>query len=130
MSEAGPGLAAVLDRFAVPEAHGLAPDRVGSFSMRQGPDSERALATTSRLLRQRGYRNRTIEVYARWLRRFTDAHPGIAVEDLTRRHVEQFLSVLTDERRLAPKSRNQAASALSFSLQPYSGQNGRISRGT
>ena len=36
------------------------------------------------------------------------------MEDLTRRHVEQFLSVLTDERRLAPKSRNQAASALSF----------------
>ena len=82
--------------------------------MRPGPDVERALATTRRLLRQRGYRNRTIEVYARWLRRFTDAHPGVPVEDLTRRHVEQFLSVLTDERRLAPKSRNQAASALSF----------------
>ena len=50
----------------------------------------------------------------RWLRRFTDAHPGTAVQDLTRRHVEEFLSVLTDERRLAPKSRNQAASALAF----------------
>ena len=53
-------------------------------------------------------------MYARWLRRLTDAHPGIPVEDLGRRHVEQFLSVLTDQRRLAPKSRNQAASALSF----------------
>jgi integron integrase len=82
--------------------------------MRQGPDAERALTTTSRLLRQRGYRNRTIEVYVQWLRRFLCTHPDIPVEDLTRRHVEQFLSVLTDERRLAPKSRNQAASALSF----------------
>ena len=53
-------------------------------------------------------------MYARWLRRFTDAHPGVPVEDLTRRHVEQFLSVLTDQRRLAPKSRDQATSALSF----------------
>ena len=82
--------------------------------MHPRPDVEQALATTHRLLRQRGYRNRTIEVYTRWLRRFTDAHPGIPVEDLGRRHVEQFLSVLTDHRRLAPKSRNQATSALSF----------------
>ena len=79
-----------------------------------GPDLARALASTRSLLRQRGYRSRTIEVYAGWLQRFTDAHPGIPVGDLTRRHVEQFLSVLTDQRRLAPKSRNQAASALSF----------------
>ncbi len=113
-SAAPSGQVEVLDRFAVRESHGLAPDRVGSFSMRQGPDAERALATTSRLLRQRGYRNRTIEVYVQWLRRFLCTHPDIPVEDLTRRHVEQFLSVLTDQRRLAPKSRNQAASALSF----------------
>ena len=82
--------------------------------MRPAPHVELALATTGRLLRQRGYRNRTIEVYVGWLRRFADAHPGIPVEDLTRRHVEGFLSLLTDQRRLAPKTRNQAASALSF----------------
>ena len=82
--------------------------------MRPRPDVERALVATHRLLRQRGYRKRTIEVYGRWLQRFTDAHLGIPVEDLGRRHVEQFLSVLTDHRSLAPKSRNQATSALSF----------------
>ncbi len=78
------------------------------------PDVERWLDSTRLLLRQRGYRIRTVDVYARWLRRFTDAHPGTAVEDLTRQHVEQFLSVLTDQQRLAPKSRNQATSALAF----------------
>lgn len=82
--------------------------------MHKIPEVERAIAHLRRLLRQRGYRKRTVEVYARWLRRFIDAHPGIPVEDLGRGHVEKFLSHLTDQRRLAPKSRNQATSALSF----------------
>ncbi len=82
--------------------------------MRTNTDLERALVNTRLLLRLRGYRNRTVDVYAGWLRRFADAHPDTAVKDLTRRHVEEFLSVLTDQQRLAPKSRNQAASALAF----------------
>lgn len=82
--------------------------------MHQHPDIERALAATGQLMRQRGYGSRTIEVYVRWLRRLADAHPGIPVKDFSRQHVEKFLNVLTDQRRLAPKSRNQATAALSF----------------
>ncbi len=82
--------------------------------MRTIPDLERALVNSRRLLRLRGYQNRTVDVYAGWLRRFAEAHPDTAVKDLTRRHVEEFLSVLTEQRRLAPKTRNQAASALAF----------------
>ena len=96
------------------EAHGSAPEQVGSFRMRTNPDLERALVNTRLLLRLRGYWNRTVHLYAQWLRRFMEAHPDTPVEDLTRRHVEEFLSVLTEQRRLAPKSRNQAASALAF----------------
>ena len=82
--------------------------------MRTNPDLERALVNTRLLLRLRGYWNRTVYLYAQWLRRFMEAHPDTPVEDLTRRHVEEFLSVLTEQRRLAPKSRDQAASALAF----------------
>jgi len=52
--------------------------------------------------------------YLGWLRRFAAANPDSRLEELGRGHVEEFLSVLTNERRLAPKTRNQATSALAF----------------
>ncbi len=86
-------------------------------------DLERSLADTRRLLRQRGYQPRTIDVYARWLQRFAETYPNTPVQNLTRAHVEEFLSVLTDQRSLAPKSRNQATSALTFFFREVLGRN-------
>ncbi len=65
--------------------------------MGERPDVERMFESTLRLLRMRGYRKKTVEAYLGWLRRSAAAHPGSALQDLDRRHVEEFLSVLTNE---------------------------------
>ncbi len=52
--------------------------------MTERRDVEHMLASTLRLLRLRGYRHKTIEAYLGWLRRFAEAHPGNALQDLGR----------------------------------------------
>jgi len=77
------------------------------------PQIERLLADADRLLRVRSYSARTRETYLGWIQRFLrknrDKHP----ERLGRSEVERFLVELTDA-KLAPKSRNQASSALAL----------------
>lgn len=76
--------------------------------------SERFIEATRRELLARGYRPRTIDVYCRWLRRFLDFHHHPHPRKLDARHIDAYTSHLADDRRLAPRTRNQAASALSF----------------
>lgn len=75
---------------------------------------ERLLGDTRRLLRIRSYSRRTLVTYVRWVERFLKANRSKRVDHLSRDDVEQFLAVLTEVGRLAPKSRNQASSALAF----------------
>jgi integron integrase len=72
------------------------------------------LATTRKLLRVRGYSPRTQETYVRWVRRFLEVSRPRRIEQLSRSDVDRFLTGLTEAQRLAPKSRNQATSALAF----------------
>jgi integron integrase len=67
-----------------------------------------------RTLRTRGYSRRTVETYMAWTGRFLNAHRGRPLDRLGRPQVEDYLRLLTEKRQLAPKSRNQAASALAF----------------
>ena len=79
------------------------------------PDEvEILLEDTRRALRRVGYTPRTHDTYVRWLERFLDAFPGTPIEGLGRFHIKSFLSQLAVEESLAPKTRNQAASALAF----------------
>ncbi|MHB1193844.1 MAG: integron integrase [Longimicrobiales bacterium] len=81
--------------------------------MARYPQTEQLLAELKQILRTRGYSVRTEETYARWVARFlSDAdHPHR--EALGKEHVERFLTRLT-ESSVAPKTRNQAASAIAF----------------
>lgn len=78
------------------------------------PQTERALEQAGRTLRQRGYSARTQATYLRWMRRFLAwaGHPH--PDALGRGHLEGFQSHLTDDLGLAAKTRNLAASALTF----------------
>ena len=76
--------------------------------------SQRALADLVGALRLRAYSERTVQSYYRWARRFLSANRGVPLAHLRRGHVERFLARLAEKDRLAPKSRNQAASALAF----------------
>ena len=72
------------------------------------------LTYTRRLLVTRGYSPRTMATYLGWIKRFmrhlNHPHPrSIQAND-----VERYLKHLANEARLAPSSRNQAMSALSF----------------
>lgn len=71
-------------------------------------------ARTRRILGTRGYSHRTIETYARWIERFLVRLPDEPLENLSRHHVMRFLHDLAAGGRLAPRTRNQAMSALSF----------------
>ena len=82
--------------------------------MASRPELNRLLADTRKLLRVRNYTERTRDTYVRWVQRFLTANSNTPVERLTRDDVEEFLAVLTTEHRLAPKSRNQATTALAF----------------
>lgn len=66
------------------------------------------------ILNRRGYKARTLETYERWARRFLRSGRWEEPADLTPAHVERFLSELATRHNLAPKSRNQASSALAF----------------
>jgi len=78
--------------------------------------SERFIEATRRELVARGYRPRTVDVYCRWLRRFLDFHEHPHPRRLNADHITAYTKYLSDECRLAPRTRNQAASALSFAF--------------
>lgn len=65
-------------------------------------------------MRARAYSPRTEEAYTAWIERFLKWHGSPHPASLTPGHVELFLEHLARDAHLAPKSRNQAASALSF----------------
>ncbi len=65
-------------------------------------------------MRTRHYSPRTEEAYLGWMRRFLRYRAGAPVRMLERAEAARYLSYLANERRLAAKSRNQAASALVF----------------
>ncbi len=66
------------------------------------------------ILDRRGYKARTIETYERWVRRFARTCPWRRIDELDRSRVEMFFTQLATRHNLAPKSRNQASSALAF----------------
>ena len=73
-----------------------------------------------RVLRIGAYSHKTEEAYYRWARRFLTFVEPLSVEAIGVGHVAQFL----DQQRecsLAPTSRNQAASALTFLLKEILG---------
>lgn len=79
------------------------------------PDlSERFVEATRRALNTRGYQPRTIETYAEWLRRFMTHHRHPHPRSLDPSHIRAYLRHLSGPLGLAPKTRNQAASALTF----------------
>ena len=75
---------------------------------------EELLARSRKLMHVRAYSGRTLATYARWIERFLGSFPHRPVQELGRADVERFIEHLTRARGLAPKSRNQASSALSF----------------
>lgn len=69
---------------------------------------------TGALLRVRGYSRRTQETYCMWVRRFLEQCGAGRAHELRQGHVVVFLRGLTERARLAPRTRNQASSALAF----------------
>jgi integron integrase len=67
-----------------------------------------------RIIRTRGLSPRTEEVYLRWIAEFWRFFDSPNWRVVTGRHAEEYLDYLANERRLAPKSRNQAATSLAF----------------
>jgi len=76
--------------------------------------SNRFVDATRRALVTRGYQPRTITTYTDWLRRFLAHHRHPHPRELDHAHIRAFLRHLSSVRGLAPKTRNQAASALTF----------------
>jgi len=72
------------------------------------------VAKTNRVLTVRSYSERSRDTYVGWIRRFLEFECPPEVDPLQRRNVDRFLDHLAGERGLAPKSRNQALSALNF----------------
>jgi integron integrase len=67
-----------------------------------------------RIMRARAYSPRTEAAYVQWIERFLRFHDRPHWRDLGEQHAQTFLTSLEEEDGLAPKSRNQAASALAF----------------
>ena len=67
-----------------------------------------------RMLRTRGYSQKTEKAYLSWIRRFLRFHDSPHWRSLEQKHADAFLYHLTAGEGLGPKSRNQAASALAF----------------
>lgn len=72
------------------------------------------LQDVERSMEMRNFSARTHETYLRWIRLFLAQHRTRHLDSLARVDVENFLDGLIREKDLAPKTRNQAASALSF----------------
>lgn len=88
------------------------------------PDPEQILSAMRKVLRVREYSPRTARSYLDWARRFLrflgDTAPAATEPDAT--HATRFLEHLATRQRLAAKSRNQAASALSFMFREVLGR--------
>ena len=79
------------------------------------PNQIEDLVTRLRVtLRRRGYKTRTMDTYEGWVRRFARSVPWNRPEDLSPSKVKSFFDELTTRDHLAPRSRNQASSALAF----------------
>jgi integron integrase len=76
--------------------------------------NERVVRRTRELLLARAYSPRTEEAYVGWIQRFLRHHPDVHPMALEASHAERFLEYLAEELRLAPKTRNLAASAVAF----------------
>lgn len=75
---------------------------------------EQALERTARELRIRGRTDKTVSTYLGVIRRFLHFHRRIPPNQVAIEHFEAYLAHLTENRRLATGTRNQAAAALSF----------------
>ena len=82
---------------------------------------EKVLAVLRRVLRMRGYSLRTEESYLGSVRRFLRFHRRVSPGDLQAEHLERYLEYLAEDLRLAPASRNLAASGISFFFMHYLG---------
>lgn len=82
--------------------------------MTSGLRTDQLLAEANRLMHVRNYSARTRVTYLAWIRRFLTTVPAGKADALSREEVERFIERLTSRDRLAPKSRNQASSALAF----------------
>lgn len=80
------------------------------------------LADVERAMERRNFSPRTRETYLRWIRTFLEEHGSRPVQTLGRVDVERFLDDLVRRRQLAPKTRNQASSALAFLFQGVLGK--------
>lgn len=98
----------------VPLNYRFAQDFEGTWDMTSTREIKELVAATRKLLRSRGYSARTRNAYGGWVERFLTASRNRRTEHLSRRDIEDYFSHLTDDRGLAPKTRNQASSALGF----------------
>jgi len=78
------------------------------------PQIENLLRRSEAAMASREYSVRTQSAYLRWIEGFLLFHRSPHPESLTRTHAERFLEHLESRRRLAAKTRNQAASAIAF----------------
>lgn len=90
------------------------------------PAAERRalLERVRRLVRTRHYSPRTEEAYLGWIRRFLKYRGSGPVRRIETEEARRYLAHLANERRLAAKSQNQAASALTFLLRDALGLEG------
>ncbi len=65
-------------------------------------------------IRSRRYSHRTEQAYVRWVRQFINYHEQRHPEALDRHHVENFLSHLAIDRKVAASTQNQALNAIVF----------------
>ncbi len=85
-------------------------------------------------MRTREWSPRTEEAYLSWIRRFLNFHSDRNPTELGPADLNQYLGYLANERGLAAKSRNQAASAIAHLFREIGGieiggQNSSINRG-
>ena len=85
-------------------------------------------------MRAREWSPRTEEAYLGWIRRFLNFYRGRNPKELGPADVNQYLSYLANERGLAARSRNQAASAIAHLFREIvgveiGGQTSGMSRG-
>ncbi len=93
-------------------------------SGRRAPREWHVLERARRLMRTRHYSPKTEEAYLGWIRRFLRFRGSTPRELIAAEEGARYLSYLANERRLAAKSRNQAASALAFLLRDVLGVDG------
>jgi integron integrase len=82
--------------------------------MARYPQIEQALASVHRCIALRGYSRKTEATYLGVIRRFLHFNRRVPPENLASVHFHRYMVYLTEERRLAAGTRNQAASAISF----------------